>query len=63
MPGRRCCWCSRIIAQTAGRQKKVFTGTVLTTAVDMEEIDELFMEDAKASAKLVLAANEGYMTI
>jgi RuvB-like protein 1 (pontin 52) len=43
---------SRIIAQTAGRE--------VITAVDVEEIDELF-KDAKASAKL-LAASEGYLT-
>ena len=43
---------SRIIAQTAGRE--------IITAVDVEEVDELF-KDAKASAKL-LAASEGYLT-
>ena len=43
---------SRIIAQTAGRET--------ITAVDVEEVDELF-KDAKASAKL-LAASEGYLT-
>lgn len=43
---------ARIIAETSGRE--------LITAVDVEEVDELFY-DAKASAKL-LAASEGYLT-
>ena len=43
---------SKIIAQTAGREK--------ITAVDVEEVDELFF-DAKASAKL-LAKSEGYLS-
>ena len=42
---------SRIIAQTSGRE--------IITAVDVEEVDELF-KDAKASAKL-LAQSEGYL--
>eukprot|EP01039_Chlorochromonas_danica_P005734 gene5735-6318_t len=43
---------ARIVAQTAGREK--------ITAVEIEEIDELFF-DAKASAKL-LAKSEGYLS-
>lgn len=43
---------SKIIAQTSGREK--------ITAVDVEEVDELFF-DAKASAKL-LAKSEGYLS-
>ena len=43
---------ARIIAQTSGRE--------IISAVDIEEIDELFF-DAKASARL-LAQSEGYLT-
>ncbi|RYG62890.1 TATA box-binding protein, partial [archaeon] len=43
---------ARIVAQTAGRDR--------ISAVDIEEIDELFY-DAKASAKL-LAKSEGYLS-
>ena len=43
---------ARIIAQTSGREK--------ISAVDVEEVDELFF-DAKASAK-ILSASEGYLS-
>ena len=43
---------ARIVAQTSGRE--------VITAVDIEEIDDLF-KDAKASAKL-LAESEGFLS-
>ena len=43
---------ARIIAQTSGREK--------ISAVDVEEVDELFF-DAKASSK-ILSQSEGYLT-